>query len=164
MRFYNIINEKIDLNYRLKASEVYDSKDSYEIEFNIGETGYTFEAEPYFLEDSEGMKKELGFDPDYDSNVVIWSIAFKLDSDPFNPFGITGEQGMKAMEVFSAVAVCLKKFILTKRPEYFSFSAKERSRVNLYSRFAKMIPKITGKYTMKEFTHKSNKYFLFVRN
>jgi len=164
MRFYNIINEKLDLSYRLKASEVYDSKDSYEIEFDIGETEYTFEAERYFLEDSEGMKKELGFDPDHDTNVVIWNIAFKLNSNPRDSFGITGEQGMKAMEVFSAVAVCLKKFILTKRPEYFSFSAKERSRVNLYSRFAKMIPKITGKYTMKEFTHKTNKYFVFVRN
>ena len=159
-----LITEKLDLNYKLKGSNTYDLRDTYEIEFDIGEIGYTFTAERYFLADSEGMKAELGFDPDYDSDVVIWNIAFKMDSNTKDPFGITGKLGMKALEVFSALAVCMKQFLASKRPEYFSFSAKERSRVNLYSRFAKMISKISGKYTMKEFTHKSNKYFLFVRN
>jgi len=168
MRLNRYLNEKLDLNYKLKGSNTYDLRDSYEIEFDVNGLEYTFGAEKYFLRDSEGMKAELGYDFSYDKDVEIWNIAFRQDSMITKPntgqYEVTGEQGIKAMEVFSALATCMKQFLAAKRPEYFSFSAQERSRLKLYARFAKMITKISGKYTMKSFNHKSNKYFLFIRN
>jgi len=168
MRLKKYINEKLDLNYKLKGSNTYDLRDTYEIEFDVNGLEYTFIADKYFLRDSEEMKAELGYDFTYDKDVIIWNIEFRQDSMVRKPdtgqYEVTGEQGIKAIEVFSALAACMKQFLAVKRPEYFSFSAQERSRLKLYSRFAKMITKISGKYTMKDFTHKANKYFLFIRN
>lgn len=167
MRLNKYLTEKLNLNYKLKASNTYDTKGLYEVEFDVNGIEYTFSAWKFFLKDSPEMRDELGYDFVHDSEVEIWRVEFKQDTDvkkvDKGQYGVTGEQGIKALEVFSAVAMALKQFLNSRRPEYWSFSAQERSRVHLYSRFAKMITKLTGKYTVKEFTHKANKYWVFIR-
>lgn len=142
-RLTQYLSEKINLNYKLKASNTYDKGESYEIEFDVGDREYTFRAGKYSLAYEHKKLKEFLGAPDYKGNTKIWDVEFKEDYPPYqDEHSITGTAGSQASEVFSAVAACMKQFVLAKRPDFITFSAKESSRIKLYNRLAKIIPRV----------------------
>jgi len=168
MRLTQYLSEKINLNYKLKAANYYDHGDTYEIEFDVGGREYIFHAEEYRLEwESRQMREFLGV-PKYKGPAVIWDVEFKEInfSNPRDSHSITGTAKGQALEVFSAVAVCLKHFVLKKRPDIVTFSAKEPSRIRVYNRLAKIIPTIrttSGQFEFLGTVDTREKVYVFKR-
>jgi len=145
MRLTQYLSEKINLNYKLKAANYYDKGDIYEIEFDVGDREYTFHAGEYSLAYEDKRLREFLGAPNYKGNTKVWDIEFREEfrrSPLQDPHSITGTAGSQAMEVFSALAVCMKHFVLKKRPDFITFSAKESSRIRVYDRLAKIIPSV----------------------
>jgi hypothetical protein len=168
MRLEQYLSEKVNINYKLKATNTYDSGDVYEIEFDVGGRGYTFRAEQFDLAyEHKKLKQFLGA-PDYKGKTTIWDLEFAQDEQPSNKtrHSITGTAGTQAVEVFSALAVATKQFALVKRPDFMTFSAKEKSRIRIYDRLAKMIPKVrttSGSYEFLGTVAIGDKVYVFKR-
>ena len=145
MRLTQYLSEKINLNYKLKAANYYDSGHKWEVEFDIGDKEFTFMAKEYQLAtESPKIRTFLGAPKDYKGSTTLWDLEFAQDVSSGKEHYITGKAGGQASEVFSAVATATKQFILKKRPDYFTFSGREPSRKRLYDRFAKMIVKVSS--------------------
>jgi hypothetical protein len=128
MRLTRYLNELFDTDIPVKVAA--HSSDEFITKFKIGDIEYTFEA-------------------DYDSEDGEWYVSFTAGAHAEN---ITGTG--KAAQVYAGVIKSFKMFIKLYRPAIFEFHAKERSRIKLYDRLAKMIKgykltKSTGEMGLK---------------
>ena len=120
--------EKLDLNVPIKV--VANNKWTWQAQWKVGDSKFQFVAD---LDDT------MSSDPN-DWGITFWNMSHPGDFTPGST-EITGDVGTSSLKVFSGVASAFKKFVKTKKPDLFFFSAEEKSRVRLYNRLAKMISK-----------------------
>jgi hypothetical protein len=112
MRLNKYINELFDTDLPVRILS--QSSDSFIAKFTVGDEEYTFDA-------------------DLDTNDGEWYITFMAGGRE----DITGTGN--AAQVFSGIIKLMKMFIKSYSPHTLAFHAKEKSRIKLYDRFAKMI-------------------------
>jgi hypothetical protein len=123
MRLKKYITEIFKKNIQVKTT--YSSETEYEVRFKAAGEEWIFTAKNIYQDD--------------------WEILFNnINTDPKNPWSITGNIGEKAFEVFTGVGNSLVKFIKDKKPNEFHFSATEPSRIKLYKKISKLIERKTG--------------------
>jgi hypothetical protein len=152
MKFYNYINEKINLNIPVKV--IKNSKDTWMATFEVDEVLYKFEA-----------NFDADFGPDFDEpawGIVFWNMTI---SSRFSRGSakITGTMGGKSLKVFSGVASALKAFIRDKKPNAFFFTAEEPSRIKLYKRFTKIITQKFA-YNLSSYEQEGDSFFEFTKS
>ena len=131
-----LLSELFDSNVpiRFKAKDEHKENSVYYYEFAIDDLMYNFTAEIYT--DRHGIEGEKR----------ILNMEFALgDFYSRKDYHITGTGN--ALQVFSAVKQCVLDLFnkrLKEKPDIISFSAddEEPSRVKLYDRFMKIIPRI----------------------
>jgi hypothetical protein len=137
MRLLRYINELFDTKVPIKI--ISSDKWMHKYGFEINELEYIFMAVKLSMSDK-------------------WTISFLLGGED-SLGSVEIEDTGHAPQVFAAVSQCLKMFIKKAKPPRFMFTAKERSRIKLYDKFAKMIPRfIPYKFTGKSDFHGEQKY------
>lgn len=131
--FNETLDTKVD-------TDIHKTKSGYSSVFIIDDHNYRI----MFLSRSE----ELDLDND------IFEISFwRDDVSIYDSLKILNDT-QNSLKVFGAIANIIKKWIDKENPQSFFFSAKEKSRIRLYDRFAKMISQLTD----YQFDNNLNKY------
>jgi hypothetical protein len=143
MRFKEYITEKLNLNKPVSITK--STPVRFYTEFKVNGLNFNFFAIYNFIEILDDHSWAVSFTEGPDANI-----------------GITGISQGKAKKVFSAVATSFDKFIKTKKPKSFIFSAEETSRIKLYNRLAKMITKKYG-YKFRTEDDFGNNEYIFIK-
>lgn len=136
MRLTRYLNELFKTDVPVKIT--IKTNNDFKAVFTVGEIEYEFSAGKERL-----FRKIFKDHRDPDSG---WYITFTAGEKGREDITGTGN----AIQVFAAVIKTFKIFIKSYHPHIFAFHAKEKSRVKLYDRFAKMI---TG-YTLTKIKDK----------
>ena len=142
MKFYNYINELFDSDIKV-----------YLDYFNKKFLTYRFDVD--YKEFSVEIFKDK-YNNYYDN---IYIITFFDENEQEE---ITGLIKKDVFKVFSGIIKSIKDFIKKINPDYFQFSAKEKSRIQLYDKFIKLIEKETNYKLIKTEIH-GDKNYIFKR-
>lgn len=136
------------VSYKIVVSD----KDEMEAEFYVGDNLYVFSAWYFFNRMHPKVRRQVN----------DWTIDFSMKTTPLDQtFGITGTGSQ--FTVFATVAKIIKdEFIAKYEPYFFSFTAKEKSRIRLYKVFAQRIARDLGYETSSE-PSPDGKEFMFYR-
>ena len=106
---------------------------------------------------------------DFDPELDYWTFDFGLFSGPkgvgiIDPYSITNTGD--AIPVFNIVLDILLSFVQLKKPETITFTAKESSRIKLYSKMLKsLLPKFNLNYrVIKQLDIDGEMRFILIRN
>lgn len=136
--------------------EVVNSSVEFSMSFKVDDLSYLFGAS--LLKETSLIAEN---EEDFISGIDVWIIDFEaLTKSGKGGFDIinVGNQ----FTVFATVGAIMKEFIKSKKPEYFSFSAKEKSRVRLYKIFAIRMAKEFN-YKWWQYSTDGGVYFAFMR-
>ena len=156
-----------------------DSYDDEDLEFSttIGETTYGFnfvrtEDEPWYvftnlcqiLDDDfvNGMFEKYGFDED--TPITLYDFTFHLlAEDGGRIYDLTGKGQGTVATVFSAAKRAFDEFREKKGGNFdiLHFTAKEKSRIALYNRFAMMMAKSFG-WSLETFEATTKKHYFLI--
>lgn len=120
-----------------------EDPDLWRAVFKVGSHNYRATFEPSFADDSGDYNE--------DENIYTrsgWDFTFsrrdKERDSTYSNMSITGSG--QAFTVFATIVDILKAFLDEVEPEHVYFGGHEESRVKLYARLARMVPRLNAQY------------------